>query len=89
MQQRFLGAFNLYIETMPVQAERRNVKQVCPLSEFLPLRRENAGIRPIHALIEVCMESQGIPKEVMNHPALVSLSNDACDLVAIDNVSPF
>ena len=33
------------------------------------------------------MKLDSIPQEVMDHEALNSLTNDACDLVAIDNVS--
>ena len=53
----------------------------------MEVRRENAGCRPIFVLIEMCMKLDAIPQEVMDHPALLSLTNDACDLVSIDNVS--
>ena len=50
------------------------------------MRRENAGIRPLFPLIEACLGLRLISQEMMDYPAVVSLENCACDLVAIDNV---
>ena len=83
---RFVDAFRAYISSVPEQATRREIYR-CTIPEFIAVRRENAGIRPSFVLIEACMKLDSIPQEVMDHEALKSLTNDACDLISIDNVS--
>ena len=84
---RFVRAFRAYITSVVEQAEKRDDAYIDSLADFMKTRRENAGCRPIFILIEACMKLDSIAEEVTNHPALLSLMNDACDLVAIDNVS--
>ena len=81
-----MDAFRAYISSVPEQATRRGGYR-CTIPEFVAVRRENAGIRPSFVLIEACMKLDSIPQEIMDHEALKSLTNDACDLISIDNVS--
>ena len=85
VQERFFKAWRAYLDAVVVHAERRGNSYICTLDEYLAARREDAGPKPFFAFTEVCLKLE-LPHEVMKHPAIVSLEQDAADMISIINV---
>jgi hypothetical protein len=56
------------------------------LEEYVDVRRESAGVKILFDLIEFA-EGLDLPKEILNHPIVRSLRQDATDIIAWSIVS--
>lgn len=84
-QERFVASWRRYLDSVVLQAERRTKSYVCTIDEYLTARRDNIGSDPSMALLEICLQID-IPHEVMEHPAIASLTSYTADLNTLGNV---
>ena len=70
---------------MVEEAEDRVHNRIRPVQDYLRLRRDTCGARPTLTLFEFGLN---LPNEVTSHSILVSLTQDAVDLIILVNVSP-
>lgn len=83
-QQRFLTAFEEYLNAVVVQAKDRSRHRIRDIQSYLELRRNTIGAKPSFAIMEAEMN---LPEEVIKHPVMVELTNLTIDLLCIGNVS--
>jgi hypothetical protein len=75
----------MYLNAVAEEAEDRVHNRVRPVENYLRLRRDTCGARPTLVLFEFGLD---LPNEVILHPMLVSLTQDAVDLIILVNVGP-
>ena len=74
------------LDSIVVQAERRSSLHICTIDEYMAARRENIGTKPVFVFIEIS-RALDLPDQVMQHPAIVSLIQDATDMILLTNAS--
>ncbi|KAF7795903.1 hypothetical protein EIP86_007070 [Pleurotus ostreatoroseus] len=83
-QERFVSTWRKYLDSVVLQSERRTNGYICTADEYLAARRDNIGSDPAMVLLELCLEVD-IPHEVMEHPAVASLTEYTSYLITLDN----
>lgn len=80
----FVAAFVDYMKAVVAQAEARDRGGFLTVDEFLAIRREDVGARPLYVLGALFLS---IPDHFHDDPLHARMIRLGCDLVAIDNVS--
>ncbi|KAJ7887375.1 terpenoid synthase [Mycena leptocephala] len=83
-QERFITAWRMYLDVVVQQAVRRESNYICTLDEYFDSRRHNVGAYPCYAFIEITLELD-LPRGVMDHWAMVSINQDAADMIILAN----
>ena len=84
--ERFIANFDTYMRSMILEAEDRAVGHVRTVNDYMILRRNTCAARPTFAFYGLGLN---IPSEVFDNPHMISLIENAADLVALTNVSHF
>lgn len=82
-QRRFVDAFAAYTHSVVQQAEDRDHNIIRTVDAYLAVRRDTIGAKPSFAILEFDMD---LPTEVLEHPAMISLTNTTIDLLILGNV---
>lgn len=86
-KERFVKAWRSYLESIIIQAARRDRSHyICTIEEYMTARRDNIGTDPCFALMEMSLETD-IPHYIMEHPTIVALTRDTNDMIVLTNVS--
>ncbi|KAJ6597689.1 terpenoid synthase [Mycena vulgaris] len=83
-QERFITAWRMYLDGVVQQAACREINYICTLDEYFARRRHTIGTYPCYAFIEITL-ALDLPREVMDHWAVVSINQDATDMVLLAN----
>ncbi|KAF7346245.1 Terpenoid synthase [Mycena sanguinolenta] len=81
-QKRFIQTFARYTAAVVEQAADRDRKHVRSIEEYMYLRRFTIGAEPSYIPLILSMD---LPDEVIDHPAIVSLSAFVTDMIIFDN----
>jgi len=76
----------MFFEAVHQQAHYRVEGIVPDLDNYIEMRRETSGCKPVFDLIEYSLDLE-LPDAVMEHPVIVALNHGANDLVTWSNVS--
>ena len=82
--ERFIVDFDAYTKSIILEAEDRVAAHQRTVNDYLSLRRDTCGAKPTFSFFGLGLN---IPDEVFNHPLMISLIENATDLIAITNVS--
>ncbi|KAJ7797223.1 terpenoid synthase [Mycena olivaceomarginata] len=81
-QRRFVETFTKYTKSVVEQAEDRDHNTIRCVDEYLAIRRDTIGAKPSFAVLEFGMD---LADEVLQHPAMVSLTSTTIDLLILGN----
>ena len=82
--ERFISDFDAYTKSIIVEAEDRVAGHQRTVNDYLTLRRDTCGAKPTFSFFALGLN---IPDEVFEHPLMISLIENATDLIAVTNVS--
>jgi len=82
--ERFISDFDAYTKSIILEAEDRVSGRLRTVNDYLILRRDTCGAKPTFSFFGLGLN---IPDAVFEHPLMISLIENATDLVAITNVS--
>ena len=82
--ERFISDFDTYTNAVILEAEDRTVGRLRTVNEYIILRRDTCGAKPTFSFFGLGLN---IPDIVFEHPLVMSLIEDAADLIAVTNVS--
>src|ERR1700734_1777014 len=82
--ERFISDFDAYAKSMILEAEDRVAGHQRTVNDYMILRRDTCGAKPTFSFFGLGLN---IPNEVFEHPLMISLIENATDLIAITNVS--
>jgi len=82
--ERFIFDFDAYTNSIILEAEDRASGHLRTVNDYLILRRDTCGAKPTFSFFGLGLN---IPDAVFEHPLMISLIENATDLVAITNVS--
>ena len=86
-RERSISSWSKYLDSVVRQAASRSTSGLCDIEEYMVARRDNIGCLPLFAVMEASLEID-LSHEVMQHPALLSLNQDATDMTILANVRP-
>ena len=81
--ERFIVDFDAYTKSIILEAEDRVANHQRTVNDYLILRRDTCGAKPTFSFFGLGLN---IPNEVFDHPLMISLIENATDLIAITNV---
>lgn len=81
--QNFITEFEAYIVAVTRESEDQDIKHVRNVKDYLALRRDTSGAAPALSILEFGLD---LPQDVLRHPVVASLTEDAINLIAIVNV---
>ena len=84
--ERFISDFDAYTKSIILEAEDRTAGHLRTVNDYLTLRRDTCGAKPTFSFFALGLN---IPDAVFDNPLMISLIENATDLVAITNVNPF
>jgi hypothetical protein len=79
----FIADFDAYAKSIIQEADDRVNERIRNVEEYFVLRRDTCGGKPSFSFFGLGLF---IPKEVFDHPLMVSLTESATDLIAMTNV---
>jgi Delta6-protoilludene synthase len=82
--ERFIVDFDAYTKSIILEAEDRVAGHQRTVDDYLTLRRDTCGAKPTFSFFGLGLN---IPDEVFDNPLMISLIENATDLIAITNVS--
>ena len=82
--ERFISDFDAYTKSIIVEAEDRVAGHQRTVNDYLALRRDTCGAKPTFSFFALGLN---IPDEVFENPLMISLIENATDLIAVTNVS--
>ena len=68
-----------------MQAEARDSGRVLTTEEYVAIRIDDIGVRPMYALGGAFL---AIPDRLYDDPLLTKMMHLGCEIITIDNVSP-
>lgn len=80
-----MSTWREYLDSVILQASHRDTRYICTAEEYMISRRDNNGIYPCYALLEMSL-GVDIPHQIMEHPTIVALARDAADMITLSNV---
>lgn len=80
--QNFITEFEAYIVAVTRESEDQDIKHVRNVKDYLALRRDTSGAAPALSILEFGLD---LPQDVLRHPVVASLTEDAINLIAIVN----
>ena len=81
---RFISDFDAYTKSIILEAEDRATDHQRTVNDYLTLRRDTCGAKPTFSFFALGLN---IPNVVFDNPFMISLIENATDLIAIINVS--
>ena len=82
--ERFISDFDAYAKSIILEAGDRETDHIRTVNEYMVLRRDTCGAKPTFSFFALGLN---IPDGVFDNPLMISLIENAADLVAITNVS--
>ena len=82
--ERFISDFDAYTKSIILEAEDRAADSQRTVNDYLTLRRDTCGAKPTFSFFALGLI---IPNAVFDNPFMISLIENAADLIAIVNVS--
>jgi hypothetical protein len=82
--ERFIIDFEAYTKSIILEAEDRVANHQRTVNDYIVLRRDTCGAKPTFSFFGLGLN---IPNAVFDNPLMVSLIENATDLIAITNVS--
>jgi hypothetical protein len=82
--ERFISDFDAYTKSIILEAEDRVASHLRTVNDYLILRRDTCGAKPTFSFFGLGLN---IPDAVFEHPIMMSLIEDATDLIVLTNVS--
>ena len=82
--ERFISDLDAYAKSIITEAEDRETDHIRTVDEYIALRRDTCGAKPTFSFFALGLS---IPDGVFDNPLVISLIENAADLVAITNVS--
>ena len=82
--ERFISDFDAYTKSIILEAEDRAADHQRTVNDYLTLRRDTCGAKPTVSFFALGLD---IPNAVFDNPSMISLIENATDLIAIVNVS--
>ena len=82
--ERFITDFDAYTKSVILEAEDRVAGHQRTVNDYIILRRETCGAKPTFSFLGLGLN---IPNEVFDNPIMISLIENASDLIGITNVS--
>ena len=82
--ERFISDFDAYTKSIILEAEDRVAGHLRTVNDYIILRRDTCGAKPTFSFFGLGLN---IPSEVFDNPCMISLTENATDLIAITNVS--
>ena len=82
--ERFIVDFDDYTKSIILEAEDRVANHQRTVNDYLVLRRDTCGAKPTFSFFGLGLN---IPNAVFDNPLMISLIENATDLIAITNVS--
>ncbi|TFK63351.1 terpenoid synthase [Pluteus cervinus] len=83
-QARFVETFELFFESVNIQASARDEGIIPDLESYIDVRRDTSGCKPCWALIEYALDID-LPVFVVEHPIIEALNQGTNDLVTWSN----
>ena len=81
--ERFISDFDAYTKSIIVEAEDRVAGHQRTVDDYLILRRDTCGAKPTFSFFALGLN---IPDEVFDNSHMISLIENATDLIAVTNV---
>ncbi|KAJ7120736.1 terpenoid synthase [Mycena crocata] len=81
-QRRFITAFQLYMDSVVLQAQDRDESRIRGIDEYFAVRRDTIGAKPSFTINAIRMS---IPNEVMDTEPIVVLTAACIDMLIIGN----
>ena len=85
MQTRFKENLEFFFEAVHKEASDRDHKVIPELEDYIAIRRDTSGCKPVFDLIEYALQID-LPEYVVSHPIIKALNQGANDLVTWSNV---
>ena len=82
--ERFISDFDAYTKSVILEAEDRVAGHLRTVDDYVILRRDTCGAKPTFSFYALGLH---IPDAVFANPLMISLIENATDLIAITNVS--
>jgi hypothetical protein len=82
--ERFISGFDDYLKSVVVEAEDRATGNLRTVSDYIVIRRDTCAAKPTFSCLGLGLH---IPNEVFENPFIISLHENAADLILISNVS--
>ena len=82
--ERFISGFDAYLKSVIVEAEDRVTGNHRTVNDYIIVRRDTCAAKPTFSCLGLGLD---IPNEVFNNPFILSLLENATDLILISNVS--
>ena len=82
--ERFISDFEAYLKSIIVEAEDRVTSNLKTVNDYIIVRRNTVAAKPIFSFLGLGLH---IPNEVFDNPFIISLLENATDLILISNVS--
>ena len=82
--ERFISDFDAYTKSVILEAEDRVAGHQRSVNDYMNLRRDTCGAKCTFSFLGLGLN---IPNEVFDNPLMISLIENAADLIAITNVS--
>ena len=82
--ERFISAFDAFLKSVLVEVDDRATGNLRTVNDYIILRRDTCGARPTFSCLGLGLQ---IPNEVFENPFIISLVENAADLILISNVS--
>jgi Delta6-protoilludene synthase len=82
--ERFISDFDAYTKSIILEADDRVAGHIRSVNDYLILRRDTCGAKPTFSFFGLGLN---IPDAVFEHHIMISLIEDATDLIVLTNVS--
>ena len=82
--ERFISDFDAYTKSVILEAEDRVAGHQRSVNDYMILRRDTCGAKPIFSIFGLGLY---IPDSVFDNPLMISIIENAADLIALTNVS--
>ena len=82
--ERFISDFDAYTKSVILEAEDRLAGHQRTVNDYIILRRDTCGAKSTFSFLGLGLN---IPDVVFDNPLMISLIENAADLIAITNVS--
>jgi hypothetical protein len=82
--ERFISGFDAYLKSVIVEAEDRMTGNLRTINDYIIVRRNTCAAKPTFSFLGLGLH---IPNVVFDNPIIISLLENAADLILISNVS--
>ena len=82
--ERFISDFDDYTKSVVLEAEDRVADHLRTVNDYIILRRDTCGAKSTFSFLGLGLN---IPNAVFDNPFMISLIDNAADLIAFTNVS--